>query len=220
MSKMRQILIVVMLLAGGAACLYVLGSAWPGGNKEANTAAKGKPPAPQLHAWLQLSPRPATPRAAFTAMDGASKTLADFTGKPVLLNVWATWCEPCIREMPALDRLAGQLGQNGPFQVLTVNEDRNPEDAQKWLTDNQIHNLPLHGDGKLALVRDLYVANYPSGLPVSVLYDANGHEVARWYGEAHWDTAEMMGQIMDLLGIQSSTVEGTAEQSVKPASAH
>lgn len=199
MSKLRNVLIAIMLLLGAGGSLYVLGNAWLGGNKEANSEAKGKPSKPQLHVWLSLKPRPTTPKATFTDANGKVISLAGFAGKPVLLNVWASWCEPCIRELPSLDRLAGQVGADGAFQVLTVNEDRSLDDAREWLAANPIANLPLVHDGKLSLVRDLYVPKYPSGLPVSVLYNAQGREVARLYGEAKWDTREMKQKILSLL---------------------
>lgn len=199
MLKLRKALILAILLVGAGFGLYVVFSAWPGGNREANSDAKGKPPAPQLHAWLTLSPKPPTPQSGFTDEAGKPARLVDFAGKPVLLNVWATWCEPCIRELPSLDRLADQLGVDGPVQVLAINEDRNQADARTWMDANSITHLPLYQDGKLNLVRDLYVKDYPSGLPITVLYDANGREVARWYGEAQWDSPAMQAQFLSLL---------------------
>ena len=123
--------------------------------------------------------------------DGGSKigALADFRGKFVLLNIWATWCVPCRKEMPTLDRLQGQLG--GPdFEVVALSIDRAGAPAvRKFFAEVGIQHLAVRFDAaaeapfKLAAV----------GLPTTVLIDPKGQEIGRLIGPAEWDSPEMIG---------------------------
>jgi len=123
-------------------------------------------------------------RTPFVDADGHDQTLADFTGKYVLVNFWATWCAPCRKEMPALNRLQTELGGE-MFQVVTIATGRNSEAAiRRFFEQNGIDALPRNRDPRQALARKMGVL----GLPISVILDPAGREIARLRGDASWDS--------------------------------
>ncbi len=127
-----------------------------------------------------------TPVAAaeFTDRDGGTHTLADWQGKVVLLNFWATWCAPCREEMPALDRLQAELGGDD-FEVVTIATGRNAvERIDDFYAEVGVENLPILLDPRQQVAREMGVV----GLPVTVLIDREGREVARYLGDAEWDS--------------------------------
>ena len=131
-----------------------------------------------------------TPRPASTAIyvnaDGSEGTLADYKGKVVLLNLWATWCAPCRKEMPSLSELQKELGDEG-IEVVTVATGpvaTPPAKIAKFFDDIGVDNLPQHRDPKQDLARSLKIF----GLPVSVIIDRDGNEVARMLGDADWNS--------------------------------
>lgn len=121
---------------------------------------------------------------AFTAENGEEMTLAAYGGQIVLVNFWATWCDPCRAEMPHLAALQDALGGDD-FQVVTVATGRNPRPAMEaFFEDIGVDNLPLHADPRQALARNMGVL----GLPASVILDRDGREIARLLGEADWSS--------------------------------
>jgi thiol-disulfide isomerase/thioredoxin len=123
---------------------------------------------------------------------GKKLALASLTGKPVLVNLWATWCIPCVTEMPLLDELAGELGES--VTVLTVSEDI--QGAQKvvpFFAERKLANLPQWMDTANALPP----AFGASSLPLTVLYDAEGKEVWRVAGGFDWGSAEAREMIAE-----------------------
>ena len=119
--------------------------------------------------------------------EGRSMTLADFRGRAVLVNLWATWCAPCLKELPSLDALEGELGGRR-FEVVAIAADpRGPEAAQEFLDRLEIENLKLYADPNLRFASSIGGANV---LPVSILYDPKGQEVGRLIGEADWASDE------------------------------
>lgn len=126
----------------------------------------------------------ATPTTEFTRADGTMGTLADFQGRYVVLNFWATWCAPCRAEMPTLSNLQREM-QSENFEVVTIATGRNaPTAMAKFFDEIGVDNLPLHTDPKSALARAMGVF----GLPITVILDPEGHEIARLQGDAHWDS--------------------------------
>ena len=122
---------------------------------------------------------------------GRTRTLADFRGKVVLLNVWATWCAPCREEMPALDRLQAQLG-GGAFQVVAISVDQQgPEIAQRFFKEIGVKSLDFYIDRSARAAFQLDA----KGLPVSILIDRQGREVGRQLGAAAWDSAEVVDEL-------------------------
>ena len=113
------------------------------------------------------------------------RSLADFRGKIVLLNVWATWCAPCIKEIPALDHLAAALN-GADFAVVAVSVDRKGIDAvRKVFTERDVHKLPIYIDRSSEALRTVRAI----GLPTSLLIDREGREFGRAVGPAQWDSA-------------------------------
>lgn len=135
------------------------------------------------------TPAPA-PNLAFTGPDGAPKTLADFRGSTVLLNLWATWCAPCRQEMPALDRLQAELGGKD-FQVVAVNIDtRNLDRPKTWLTEAGVKNLSYYADPQAKVFQDLKRDGKAVGLPITLLIDPQGCELGVLAGPAAWDSPD------------------------------
>ncbi len=130
------------------------------------------------------APKPVS-AAVFTDFDGTAELqLADYQGKYVLLNFWATWCAPCRKEMPMLSDLQTELGGD-TFEVVTIATGRNPTPAMKKFFDEiGVDNLPLHRDPKQALARDMAVF----GLPITVIINPDGEEIARLRGDADWSS--------------------------------
>lgn len=135
--------------------------------------------------------RPA-PAAAFEDPDGEAASLADFRGKPLLVNLWATWCAPCVAEMPTLDALAAREGEK--LQVLAVSQDLNGRDKVSAFFEKQrLSNLEPYLDPELALMTELGVGT----LPTTILYDAQGREVWRITGMEDWEsghTAKLLAE--------------------------
>lgn len=128
----------------------------------------------------------AIPSFKFEDAAGAEKTLADWKGKVVLLNLWATWCAPCRKEMPALDRLQKELGGDN-FEVVAISVDRQGAPAsKKFLAETKSANLKLYVESSSRSVGTLKAA----GLPTTILIDKEGREIGRLAGPAEWDSAD------------------------------
>ena len=123
------------------------------------------------------------PEFSFADGDGKSRTIKDWAGKVVLLNLWATWCAPCRKEMPSLDRLQKALGSDR-FEVMALAVDRTGADsAKKFLDSIKIENLKLYVD---ASARSGSTLKAP-GLPTTILVGKDGREIGRLVGPAEWD---------------------------------
>lgn len=131
------------------------------------------------------------PELRFTDAQGDEVAFADFRGRAVLLNIWATWCVPCREEMPALDRLQAKLG--GPdFQVVALSIDRGGiEPVSDFYAEIGIENLDIYLDRSSAAMRALGVV----GIPTTLLIDGEGRELQRWVGPAEWDSPEIVALI-------------------------
>lgn len=126
------------------------------------------------------------PTALFVDAEGRERTLADWKGKVVLLNLWATWCAPCRKEMPALDRLQASLGSE-KFEVVAVSVDRTGiEGARKFLDEINVRRLAVLADPSARMATTLKAI----GLPATLLIDAEGREIGRMVGPAEWDAPE------------------------------
>jgi thiol-disulfide isomerase/thioredoxin len=126
------------------------------------------------------------PPFTFNDAGGKAVSLADFNGKVVLLNIWATWCVPCREEMPALDKLETKLGGKD-FQVVAVNIDKGgPEKAAAFLKETGATNLALYTDPTTKLFATLKSV----GMPTTLLIDREGREIARLVGPADWASPE------------------------------
>jgi thiol-disulfide isomerase/thioredoxin len=191
--------------AAGLAAVYGIGSF---GRNAAMTCSAGTATAqriaPFVHGEVAAvstadGPR-RLPELAFKDASGATKTLADWRGRAVLFNLWATWCVPCRKEMPALDALQARLG--GPhFDVVAVNIDtRNPEKPKAWLKDVGINRLTYYSDPSAKVFQDLKLADRAFGMPTTLLIDANGCEVGTLAGPAEWASDDAIKLIGALIG--------------------
>ncbi|MFA3917175.1 TlpA disulfide reductase family protein [Ruegeria hyattellae] len=144
---------------------------------------------------FHLEPK-ATSANRFELADGAGTgSLADYQGKYVLLNFWATWCAPCRKEMPMLSELQAEFGGDR-FEVLTLATGRNaPAGIRKFFDEAGIDNLPRHQDPKQAVARDMAVL----GLPITVILDPDGNEIARMRGDADWNSNSAKAIITELV---------------------
>jgi thiol-disulfide isomerase/thioredoxin len=132
-------------------------------------------------------PRP-MPEIRFADERGHEVSLADFRGRVVLLNLWATWCVPCRAEMPSLDRLQALLGGEG-FQVVALSIDRQGvEPVKRFYRELGLEKLAIYVDPPGKSSRALAAP----GVPMTVLLDRNGREVARKMGAAEWDSPEIV----------------------------
>lgn len=158
-------------------------------------------------AWLQdfatgeleklavTMPPEALPVEPFADGDGKPVSFKDFRGKVLLINFWATWCAPCKVEMPALDRLAGELGGKD-FAAVTISIDRGGAPvAGAFLEEIDAQNLTLYVDPSSTVARALRV----QGLPVTILADADGREIARYLGPAEWDGEEAKALVSEAI---------------------
>jgi thiol-disulfide isomerase/thioredoxin len=128
------------------------------------------------------------PDLAFEDAEGKPKKLSDWRGRTVLVNLWATWCVPCRKEMPALEGLQTRLG--GPdFEVVAVNIDtRDPEKPKNFLKEANLTRLAYFSDQKAKVFQDLKGIGRALGMPTSVLVDGQGCEIATIAGPAEWDS--------------------------------
>jgi thiol-disulfide isomerase/thioredoxin len=140
------------------------------------------------------------PVLAFQDAGGAPKSLADWQGRTVLVNLWATWCIPCRQEMPALDALQGKLG-SPQFEVVAVNIDtRNLDKPKTWLHDIGVGHLAYYSDPNAKVFQDLKVVGKAIGMPTTLLIDPNGCEIASLSGAAEWASADGLKLIDAALG--------------------
>ena len=125
---------------------------------------------------------------SFVTIDVVPIDLSAYAGDVVVLNFWATWCAPCKREMPGLDRLQAMKGKDG-IEVVTMAFGRHNQMAmEKFWRRANIQNLPLHRDPTTELAQAFGV----KGLPHTVILDAEGNEIASLPGEAEWDSPEAL----------------------------
>jgi thiol-disulfide isomerase/thioredoxin len=139
------------------------------------------------------------PALTFQDESGGSRTLADWRGRVVLLNLWATWCVPCRKEMPALDALQAKLGSDR-FQVVAVNIDtRDPDKPKAWLKEAGITNLSYYADPSAKVFQSLKAVGKAIGMPTTLLVDSSGCEIASLAGPAEWASEDAVRLIQAAL---------------------
>jgi thiol-disulfide isomerase/thioredoxin len=201
-----------VLAAAGAAALalaavYGIAGDWrnPAGGAICTEAkAAGKRLAPftrgEVAAVTVPSDARPIPNVNFVGADGQAKSLADWRGRTILLNLWATWCVPCRKEMPALDELQAKLGAQN-FEVVAVNIDtRDPEKPKNWLRESKIEKLGYYTDSSAKIFQDLKAAGKAFGMPTTVLIDPSGCEIASLAGPAEWASEDALKLIRAALG--------------------
>lgn len=198
----RRIWVAAGVIAAVALAI-VLYAIKPPDGKEAATnpacpeaAAKAARLQPLVHgeiAALSLAKAPKPlPDLAFKAPDGTQVGLADFKGREVLLNLWATWCVPCRQEMPALDHLQGALGSKD-FVVVAVNIDTaRLERPKAFLNEIGVKNLAFYADNTADVFQALKQAGKVLGLPTTILIGKDGCEIGTMAGPAQWDSPDAL----------------------------
>ena len=177
--------LAVLVIAATAGVLYVI--------RPIHVHAWTHPPAALAQLAMDKTPTE-VPGVAFTDRGGGRQTLAGFKGRYVLLNLWATWCAPCVRELPALARLHDALPA-GQVSIVAVNVGRSTAaDSAAFLKAHGAGALTVYVDSYRAFIRVLDA----NDLPLSVLIDPKGREVARVLGPAQWDDPQAVDYLRDL----------------------
>jgi thiol-disulfide isomerase/thioredoxin len=128
------------------------------------------------------------PAAEFLNPDGGQISLADFHGTPVLVNLWASWCAPCVKELPTLDRLARSHAVDGELGVIAVSQDSGPQPSVvAFLRKLNVKDLGAYHDPNMGLSGAL---GPDVVLPTSILLDADGKEMWRYVGDLDWTSPE------------------------------
>lgn len=137
---------------------------------------------------------------SFEDNQGRERSLADFKGRVVVLNIWATWCASCRYEMPALDALQASLG-GSDFEVVPLSIDRSGIDAMaKFYTENGVRSLATYIDTSGKALRELGAL----GLPTTLIIDRTGQEIARIVGPAEWDAPEVVMLLKSVIAMPSA----------------
>ncbi len=186
-KRNRNSLIYVALLAfiAGGIGIYLSGDTPRKEVAESRGGFKAFAVGP-MTAFLVKADRPAVPNLAFKDSSGADIKLSKWQGRVVLLNLWATWCAPCRKEMPTLNDVQKQLGTKD-FEVVALSVDRKGLEASSaFLKETGTDSLGLYVDATTQSLEDLQAF----GLPVTLLIDRKGREIGRLLGPAEWNSAE------------------------------
>jgi thiol-disulfide isomerase/thioredoxin len=151
----------------------------------------------RLGEFIPASPPQPAPEISFVDLTGNTVSLSEFTGKIVLVNLWATWCEPCLREMPSLERLQLRLGDK--ITVVAVSEDRGGSKAVEPFIDKLgLKSIKTYLDPKSTAERAFKVR----GLPTSFLIDRQGKILGSVEGAAEWDGPKLLETLKSFLGAE------------------
>ncbi len=207
--RRRFLLSVIVVLAVAAAGAVLYGTLQPAGKAvasdcpadSAKLAATLAPLAKGELAALTVAGEPRRPEPFAFERDGGGKvTLADFKGRAVLLNLWATWCAPCRAEMPSLDRLEAAKGGPG-FEVVAVNVDTARLDKRGAFLDGiGVKTLARYADPSGEVFETLRKDGKALGLPVTLVIDKHGCEVGAVEGGVKWDSAQAQALVGALKG--------------------
>lgn len=179
--------LIAVIVAAGLAAIYLLWEQADEGSDE---------PLGSVEKFAARDDGAAAPAISFEDGERRHLTLADFKGQVVLVNFWATWCTPCIRELPSLDRLQAQLKPSG-VKIIALSLDRGGADVVKrFFAENGIRHLDVYVDPTM----DAQQAFKIPGLPTTVLIDRNGHDRGRLIGPADWDDAKAAQLVLSANG--------------------
>ncbi len=144
----------------------------------------------QVAAMRTVDEHRALPDLVFDGPNGKRKTIADFAGKTLLVNLWATWCVPCREEMPALNALQKDLGSDR-FEVVAINIDTGDDEKPKtFLDETKVHDLGYYRDASMGVFNTLKKEGLAFGLPVTLLMDDKGCLISAMNGPAAWDSED------------------------------
>jgi thiol-disulfide isomerase/thioredoxin len=160
----------------------------------AGGAGMAQPEDIKLGEFIPQNPPQPAPAISFADLHGKPATLADFKGRPVLVNLWATWCQPCLKEMPSLERLQADFGSS--LTVAAISEDLGGSPVvEPFVKKLGIAKIAVYLDPKNTALQGLGAR----GLPTSILIDKQGRVVGRVEGAADWDSAKLRGALKPLL---------------------
>ena len=206
---------LALILAGGLAGAAVgLAAVYGIGTLQRNPAAAACKPAVELAERLKplvrgeiaavaVASEPLRlPDLAFKDAEGKARSLADWRGRTILLNLWATWCVPCRKEMPALEALQAKLGGKD-FEVVAVNIDtRDAGKPKAWLKEVGISGLAYYADPSAKVFQDLKGIGKALGMPTTLLVDPQGCEIATLAGPAEWASEDALKLVTAAIGAQ------------------
>jgi len=186
--NIRLLLVTIVILLGAGAGFA--------GYRALHSAPSGAPLQDTAMPRFQRADAAEPVAARFLDEDGKPTDLTRFKGHVTLLNLWATWCSPCVREMPSLERLR-TARENDHFVVATISEDiQGAKAVDAFFAKNGLAGLPRYLDPQDALLRAFKV----NGLPTTLLLDSEGREIGRFEGEADWDGAAILRLIDQYAG--------------------
>jgi thiol-disulfide isomerase/thioredoxin len=170
------------LMSAFALALLLAGCNQPASQQAKDTdPAEAAPSAPGLS---RANAGKAAPDTAFTDPDGEEVSIAHFAGKPLLVNLWASWCVPCVKELPTLQKLRDEQQD---VQVISISQDMGPSaSVAAFLDKHKVSDFAAYQDSKMAISGALGAEI----LPTTVLYDAKGKEIWRFVGDLDWTGAE------------------------------
>ena len=174
---------MAMLAAGALAVLYVLFAAAskPEGVTGVSRFARG-----EMVRLTQMDAPPPMPTRALRDASGAETTLEAYKGEVLLVNLWATWCAPCVEEMPTLGAVQRRFGDRLRVIPVSVDNEGERDNAQRQLAELSENSLPFLIDISRGVLFDAQAA----GMPVTILYNRDGREIARLAGGADWNSPE------------------------------
>ena len=197
-NNARRRVTMLAALGGGIAILAMLAGVYGMAGLRSNPASAACAPAvaaasriaPLAHgeiAALTVARTPfKVPDLAFKDAQGRERKLSDWRGRTVLLNLWAIWCVPCRKEMPALDKLQAALGGD-KFEVVTINIDtRDPEKPLAFLKEAGVMHLAYYSDQSAKVFQELKLAGKAFGMPTTLIVDPSGCEIGEMAGPAEW----------------------------------
>jgi thiol-disulfide isomerase/thioredoxin len=193
----RIAIVAAAAAVAGAAGVYGIGALTRNGDPACRPATDlARRVAPLIHgeiAAVKAADRPLKlPELKFRDAEGRERSLADWRGRTVLVNLWATWCVPCRKEMPALDALEAKLG-GADFEVVAINIDtRDADKPKQWLTETGITKLAYYADRSAAVFQELKAVGRAFGMPSTVLVDPQGCEIASLAGPAEWASPDAL----------------------------
>jgi thiol-disulfide isomerase/thioredoxin len=152
----------------------------------------------RLGEFIPVTPPLPAPAISFADLSGNTVSLSEFAGKIILVNLWATWCEPCLREMPSLERMQSRLGDR--ITVLAISEDRGGSKiVEPFIGKLGLKSIKTYLDPKSGVERAFEV----QGLPTSFLIDREGRVVGRVEGAAEWDSPKLLETLRSFLGSEA-----------------
>lgn len=179
---------MALLAAGAVALLYVLFAA---SSKPEESAGVGRFATGQMQRLVAMDAPPPLPTRTLRDANNAETTLAAYQGEVMVLNLWATWCAPCVEEMPTLGAVQRRFGDRLRVIPVSVDSEGQRARAQEQLAELSGGSLPFLIDISRGVLFD---AQAP-GMPVTIIYDRNGREVARLAGGADWDSPEAVAML-------------------------